>query len=89
MVLSLTDRGEPTALSGPDQSITFTIARNDIPPLFFDLDNGVYRATINENDPIGTDVKVVEARDNSPSVSVEMLASSQNCFIKMAKELLK
>ncbi|WAQ95903.1 STAN-like protein, partial [Mya arenaria] len=64
--MTLTDRGEPTPRRGNDLVVNFEIIRNDDPPLFFNLDSGVYRATINENSPVGTSVKIVNARDSSP-----------------------
>lgn len=67
-MLSLVDRGVPTPLTAPDATITFTISRNDVPPIFFNLTDGVYRATIREDVPIGTSVRLVEARD-TPAVS--------------------
>lgn len=67
--MSMVDRGLPTPLSGPNLNIVFNIKRNDQPPLFFDLINGVYTQTINENEAVGFSVKTVSASDADPDVS--------------------
>ena len=66
MTLELHDLGDPN-LYANNQTIVFTIRRNDNPPLFFDA--GPYYREINENEPGGYNVITVSASDADTRVS--------------------
>lgn len=78
MKLTLQDLGLPNPLFAPNLDVNFVIVRNEQPPIFFNLDAGVYRATINEDSPVGTSVKIVNARDSDPLVSCVIVKIRRN-----------
>ena len=51
---------------GPDHVVTFTVLRNEEPPLFF---NQIYRVTIDEDVTPGFSVETVSASDADTNVS--------------------
>ena len=66
MTLELHDLGDPT-LSANNETLVFTILRNEETPIFFGV--GPYYREINENELAGYNVMTVSASDADTRVS--------------------